>query len=291
MKKAFLVVVLLILYVIPAGHAAEIFDRDTISQCVVHLRQPKVAQISINGITAELWYKLPDQKPQPKVDHEIGTGFFVSKGNDLYLVTASHVAKVMGPDAQVVLKGTNHTPVVHSLSTLHGSATNILWTIHPEADVAVLSLSPPPTVISRDLEKHFLPSRILLAEKRAPSRRRPLIVFGFPLGLGFQGFFSPLTKQTYAASDLLNLKRFDNGTVASFFILEDPSIGGYSGGPVVDIAMFKFGGIQTVESDSKIVGLIHGTIPDRTGGKLAAVVPSCFIVETLNQASSRKQKK
>jgi hypothetical protein len=109
------------------------------------------------------------------------------------------------------------------------------------------------------------------------------------LGLGAEPVFSPLTKATYAASGFLKLPRFDNGSKTTFCILEDPSIGGYSGGPVVDISLFKFGGLQLVESDTRVVGLIHGTISDPTGGKLAAVTPSYFIIETLNIFKAGKE--
>lgn len=291
MRVSSLIVIYLILSFVSVGQTAETFDRDLISKCVVHLRQRKVEQININGTPAELWYKLPDKKPQPKIKYEMGTAFFVSYGNTPYLVTASHVAKAMSADAQVMFKATNNTRAVLSLATLHGSTSNISWTFHPNADVAVLMLDPPPHIRSNDLQKRFLPFRILLEERKAPLRHRPLIVFGFPLGLGSKESFSALTKQTHAASDLLDLNRFDVNAKATFFILEDPSIGGFSGGPVVDIGMLKFGGIKTVEGDTKVVGLIHGTISDPTGGKLAAVVPCCFIAETIMQASSAKQNK
>jgi len=269
----------------------EIYDRDAISSCVVYLRQETIATSDINGVQSEIWYKLPGKQPQPRIYYTTGTGFFISKESEWYLVTASHVANKLKNDAQIILKGTGGASVILPLSTLYGSKTNIQWTMHPEADVAVLRLSPSPVNFSRYLKKHFLPYRILSDERQAPSRRKPLTMFGFPLDLGYKDIFSPLTKQTYPASDLVKLTRSDNGKIATFFIIEDPSIGGYSGGPVFDISMFQFGGIQLVESDSKLVGLIHGTISDPTGGKLAAIVPSYFIIETITLASSNVYKK
>jgi hypothetical protein len=32
------------------------------------------------------------------------------------------------------------------------------------------------------------------------------------------------------------------------------------------------------------VGIVHGTIPDDTGGKIAAITPSMYILETIDKA-------
>lgn len=45
------------------------------------------------------------------------------------------------------------------------------------------------------------------------------------------------------------------------------------------------GGAFTIEAGSlRCVGLVHGTVSDNTGGKMAAVVPSFFILQTLRKA-------
>ena len=46
-----------------------------------------------------------------------------------------------------------------------------------------------------------------------------------------------------------------------------------------DALVFPEGG-----TPATCVGLVHGTISDNTGGKLAAVVPAHFIVETIRLA-------
>ena len=62
-------------------------------------------------------------------------------------------------------------------------------------------------------------------------------------------------------------------------------MGGFSGGPVFDLP-----GPRTVEGNLVIktslscYGIIHGTLSDDTGGKLAAVTPSAFILETIAKA-------
>jgi hypothetical protein len=38
--------------------------------------------------------------------------------------------------------------------------------------------------------------------------------------------------------------------------------------------------------EPRIVGLVHGTLSDSTGGKMGAIVPSFLILETLEQVGT-----
>lgn len=117
-----------------------------------------------------------------------------------------------------------------------------------------------------------------------PERHIQLTVLGFPKGLGAEGRFSPLSLQTLPASGILTLPGFDNGKKATFFILQNPAMGGYSGAPVIDVSLYQFGAVSTTGGGTRLFGLVHGTLSDDTGGKLAAVVPSAFIIEAIQQA-------
>ena len=75
-------------------------------------------------------------------------------------------------------------------------------------------------------------NNMLNAEESAPQRERWLVVMGFPLALGTKGRFSPITIETKAASGLVRVKLDYMNTEATFFVLDKPSIGGYSGAPV-----------------------------------------------------------
>src|SRR5206468_6794441 len=109
----------------------------------------------------------------------------------------------------------------------------------------------------------------LLTERKAPDRDAPLTVLGFPLGLGVEREFSPISRDTKAASGLLTLPRFDTQIPATFFVMQDPSIGGDSGAPVIDTGGPRRAGQGLVLSAPTIVvGLVHGTLPDQTGGKV-----------------------
>lgn len=275
-------------------YAGEIYSRDNIAPCIVLLEQKgNIASININGVKSELWYKEPGSiEPKPRYESSQGTGFLVSsENNNLFLVTAAHIARIMTSSAQVTFKGENDAPVSLALSEASGLKKELPWVFHPEADVAVLPLSPVKDIFIKYFQKHFLPQSIISSEKISPSRDIPLTVFGFPLGFGVIDTFSPLTKTSHPASSLMQLSRFDNGIVTTFYILEDPSITGYSGGPVFDISMYKIGALTTTGSGTKLLGIMHGTLSDPTGGKLAAVVPSYFIIETINLALSKLPKK
>ena len=104
---------------------------------------------------------------------------------------------------------------------------------------------------------------------------------GYPLGLGATGYVSPLSIETKAASGFITLNRSDNGNPATFILLQDPSIGGLSGGPVFDTGknFFPGGRQMTVREGISVVGIIHGVISDKSGGKFAAVVPATEIVK------------
>ncbi len=277
-----------LLFPVAAVQGASIIDREFIAQCVVQLVDAKTEEVQIDGKTAEVWLHFPDGRKIPKQKRVGGTGFLVVDGTSLYLVTASHVAKAMTANSFVILMGQKGEPVHLQLSKLSGRNSPTNWIRHDKADVAVLELSPSRKIRKKHLQNRFLPAEIIAAEREAPARNLPLTVFGFPLKIGSSGkIFSPLTRQTHCASDLVTHKRADVPILTEFFFLEDPSIQGYSGGPVFDISVYEFGGLRATGSGTKLWGLVHGTISDQTGGKLAAVVPSYFILETIQKAVTK----
>ncbi len=219
---------------------------------------------------------------------KIGTGFFVTSKNQ-YLVTASHVAKFISPKSFLTMRNPGDVPVSLSFKELFPGKTVLPWHFHSEADVAVLVLPLNDKTI-QFFQGRFLALDMLKAEEAAPQRERPLVVMGFPLALGTKGRFSPLTVEAKAASGLLRMNRFDTDTEATFFVLDKPSIGGYSGAPVYlmpwpysDGPGLTFPEVGSPEANPKCVGLVHGTKGDNTGGKLAVIVPSIYIVNTIKK--------
>lgn len=110
----------------------------------------------------------------------------------------------------------------------------------------------------------------------APPRYTEVISFGFPLRLGIQKHFSPISTSSRVASGLIDLLRFDNKGISTFFLLDAPSIPGLSGGPVFSVPSYL-----DPRDSLKLIGLVHGVISDNTGGKFAAIVPSYYILKTI----------
>lgn len=216
---------------------------------------------------------------------KVGTGIFVGKGNKLLLFTAEHVARDMKNDAQLILRGDKDLPIsltINQVCTID-STGSIPWTFHAIADVAMLELKIDQALINSTFQNRFLPADNIFPNKTTVSRNLELTVIGFPLGLGAVGHFSPFTFRSHASSGLITLARFDNQKPCDFFILENPGMGGYSGGPIFDLSIYKHGAMTTVGTGTFLHGLMHGTIPDQTGGKLAAVTPASYIIELLGQ--------
>lgn len=239
----------------------KIFTREELANVVVNLRQ------NIGNEQAK-----------------VGTGMFiVHNENELYLVTASHVANDMELTGEYVIKGANDIPQTLTITDLiHGfTAQTIPWVHHQTADLAALRLTPSQNTINTHFQNRFLPSENINSNQTIVSRDVELTSIGFPNGLGAVGHFSPLTFRTFASSGLITLNRADTQTPADFFILEKPSIGGYSGGPVFDISIYKHGAMTSTGSGTMCHGIMHGTISDQTGGKLAAVTPSYLIFDII----------
>lgn len=222
-------------------------------------------------------------------DGVLGTGFLVQLPGGLYLVTAEHVVSGLVADQKVTYGAEGDVVRTVDLRDLSGGKPPA-WVLHGGADVAVLSLAGPPEVM-KVLSARALQPPHLINKLEAPSRERTLTTLGFPLGLGGialgpDGRISPLSRESHAASGLLTLARFDTKKPSTFFVLDNPSIGGFSGAPVFMLSgtVVSQGGIGFTPPVSFCMGLVHGTIGDSTGGKMAAVVPVVFITETLEKA-------
>lgn len=258
---------------------------DKLSTSIVYLQRDVPETVTIDGIIYEIYLKPVGTKtPVPRTIKRTGTAFLVGERELLFLVTASHVARAMSTDSTVTIRTSNDAPVTFPIHKLTGTAGDLKWVFHDKADVAVLALHPTTDVMPL-LSEHFLPKAILSAKLEAPSRDQPLTTIGFPLGLGVQEKFSPISRDSKPASGLVTFARFDTKQPATFYLLDSPSIGGFSGAPVFSMpGAFSSGGGLVIGGQLACVGLVHGTLSDDTGGKLGAVVPSAFIVETVDKA-------
>jgi len=229
---------------------------DQITNMVVHLRQPIVGGF------------------------KVGTGTLVTKDGRPFILTAQHVANDITSTGELVVKGPGDLPIVLPVGKVI-DGHQIQWTPHPEADLAAFEIKPQDKETVTALQNRFLPLSFFSDLRASPSRDLTLTSIGFPLGLGTQGYFSPLTFESKASSGLLTLPRADTNTMQAFFALENPSVGGYSGCPIADFSVFKAGGITTTGGGSVLYGVMHGTISDSTGGKIAMVTPAFYVHELM----------
>lgn len=282
------IILFLVFYisVITPSTASEIYSVEQITPAIVYLHRSQIRTIPHEGIQKEIWLKNPTNGSlEPFFETVAGTGFLVSDEGNMYLITAWHVAHNLNKTAKISLRGEGDTPMTFDLTELTPlQEDNIPWISHKQADVALIKIIPSTHNIEKYLQNRFIPLKIMISSEVAPSRETQLTVIGFPKSLGVEERFSPLTLTTNASSGLLRLPLFDTGTKATFFVLQAPGIGGYSGAPVFDISQYKMGPLTTTGSGTVCYGLIHGTISDETGGKLAVVVPASKIVELIKSA-------
>lgn len=207
-------------------------------------------------------------------NEEIGTGIFIEKNKEPYLLTAAHVIKNINSNAYVILSNNNGIPKKVLLSILLGGG---LFKSHSTADLAFAKINV--TLLNTSfLEGRCFPYTQINISSNIISKDIELTTIGFPLGLGAIGNkFSPLTYRTYAACPVITFPRFDNQILCDFIILELPSIGGYSGGPTFDLGYLISGGLTTSKEHTILHGIVHGTISDKTGGKLAAITPCKYL--------------
>ena len=281
MKKLLeiLLIITLLVFAIANIHAQ---DLDEISKTVVFLRHDFIETVSNEKGTFEVWLKQPNTNSFfPKISSVTGTGFFVAHSNHLFLVTAKHVANDMrfSESDQVVIGMQNGKSVGFPIAILRGANTND-WIHHQKADVSILPLDPPPQLAQTYLQQHFLTSSILEAGTNRPPRDVMLTIVGFPLGMGWgqdtEGDFIPLTRKTRASSGFINS--------GNLFSLEDPSVQGYSGAPIFDLAESIHTASVFMPSGRRVAcfGVVSSTFSDNTGGKMGAIVPTKFILELIS---------
>lgn len=241
--------------------------------CPILLYSQCDSTFSIEELMKAVVY-LQDEKPKNDslVEISYGTGFFVRNDNNIFLVTAEHIARKLINNPSLITSDKNGNSTKYSLNS------KMNWKYNSFADAAATIIADPTLI--KVFENYAIDFNFIEASLTYPVAELPLVVIGFPLRLGSQGKFSPLRRETNAASALIDLPRADNKIISTFFILQDPSIGGYSGAPVFVIEAYSFGNTLMKGFGTKMcIGLMHGTMLDDTGGKLGLVVPSKYIYD------------
>lgn len=250
----------------------------------VLIRDKKIKHKKYEGKDYEIWLKDIQADTLKPLDYFIkGTGFFVFTDFDLYFVTAEHLAKETTLNTDIIVSSKNERPIKLKLKNILFDSTRLNWTTHSTADVSVIRLS-----INYEFDSlgvRILPFDIINYKLEAPRRDREVTIYGFPLGLGVGKTFSPISKTLKPSSGLIDLGRFDKkDVIATFFLLDDPSISGFSGSPLFELPQtLIINEEQIFVKAYRLMGLVHGTIGDKNSG-FAAIVPSIFIKETIEKA-------
>ncbi|MBS1503888.1 MAG: trypsin-like peptidase domain-containing protein, partial [Bacteroidetes bacterium] len=188
---------------------------------------------------------------------EIGTAIFIGKSDGAYLLTAAHVVKNINAQSYIILSDANGAPEKVTLGMLLGTNT---FELHKQADLAKAKIDLAPGNI-KYVEKRCFPYDHVDMSINLLSKDTELTTIGFPQGLGATGArFTPLTYRTFAAAPAITLPRFDNKIPCDFIILELPTIGGYSGGPLFDLGYVISGALTTTKEKTLLHGIVHGTI-------------------------------
>lgn len=213
--------------------------------------------------------------------YSVGTGFFMCRDNNnnkIYIITAAHVAKLFNNSTYVEMMGQNNNVITKDLSFLQ-NGKNIVN--HSTADLCAIEIDYN-ILKSLNIDVNIFKTSLIDTNKIINlSRDVELTTIGFPRGLGVSSRFEPLTFRSYSASNIINnVSGLDGGYSSDIFVLENPACGGYSGGPVLDLGHIVSSGIIQ-SSKTVFYGVMHGTISDDTGGKMAVVTPASYILQII----------
>jgi hypothetical protein len=262
---------------------------EDLAKCVVLLEREFAETVKMDGEDMEVWLKpRGGKRPRPKLERHLGSGFLVATDKAAFLVTAGHVGREMDRQARVSFANRTGRQASLGLAELLALGTRkVRWTFPPHADIAVVRIAAPPAA----LRGRFLPAELLAAEKAPPSGTFELMIIGFPLGLTSDKRFAPIAKRAHAASGILRFTGDEMGDPADFFLLDQPSAGGYSGAPVFVVPQVQLTAPEHVSVvNPRCVGMVSRTISDETGGQFAAVVPSAAIKQAIATVARRRGK-
>lgn len=228
------------------------WDADEISNTTVFLSQPISPNLAISGSATLLKFK---------------TFYF--------LLTANHVAKELKLDSKILFRQSGDKPLIIDLLKIVKDG-KLSWNSHPEADIAIIEIVPYNDTLKNYFKVWSFPINQILNSKEMINRDANITFLGYPVFDLKMEHFSPFVFDARISSGLMTQPRYDTGTLCNFYYLSEPSIQGCSGSGVyysIKKGMF-LGGDKTI-----LIGVVHGTQGDNTGGKLAAITPSYYIFD------------
>ena len=173
-------------------------------------------------------------------------------------------------------------PMVFTLAAITGQPT-IPWFDDSNADLSVYPFASITVQGRKALERRALPFSLLCTNQTAPSRDEMLTTIGFPLALGIDTTFSPLTRESKVSSGML---RDNNG---AFFLMQDPSVNGYSGAPLFETGDTRLQWDAFISGGIRCYGIVSGTYSDETGGKMSKIIPAFYACDVIGRIESSVQ--
>jgi hypothetical protein len=222
-----------------------------------------------------------------------GTALIIQYNNRDYLVTAKHVATALSPTAEIILNLPNRQS--RSLTFKGLSQQEVIkgahWFHHPKADISVHPMAYPGSFDVLAIGEDLFPKKGIEIPLLTPA-----YVVGFPLGLGVQEKLSPIAKGTQIASRATSIDFPDIAPDLHFILLDQALAQGYSGAPVFyteDIPSGVMIGNQPMKGGEKLhfIGILSGSISDKTGGKISLVVPISYVWDILESHEFRMYEK
>jgi len=255
---------------------------DDLEGSVLLLRDKVPVKEVVNGTEFEVWLRDPRVNAVLQKTFDVsGSGFLVASERVGYLVTAKHVATNMGRSCGVSLRGAEGKTVTLTLSALIGVRNQQLgWIHHPDLDLSVHPILPDTPEAIEAVRGKALPIQALKTNRLAPNRDLVLTTLGFPWGLGAELRFSPIAKESKPASG------FIQEGIYGFFLMQDPSVSGFSGAPVFEpgdprVVATSTNGVGVAYGGTGCWGLVSATLADISGGKMARIIPSQYLVDVI----------
>lgn len=209
-----------------------------------------------------------------------GTATIINKETQYYIITAEHVAKDIDNKSQIVFHLPNDKPLIVDL-TEFTTNKEVNWINHEIADISILKIKLPLNINLREkIIMNSFPINHINNGKELPNRNADITFYGYPVIDLELDHFSALNISSKICSGLITQKRADNFKNCNFFYLDKPSIQGCSGSGVY-YSVAKTVGMTIGDDKTILIGIMHGTRSDNTGGKLAMITPSYYLFDIL----------
>lgn len=206
----------------------------------------------------------------------MGSGFFCATERNYMIITAHHVAVGFNTNTEVMFHSGSNAPTKILLQNVIPKGKKLIAAQDEVNDVAILHVAPQ---YDRDIGIFSTilawPAKNIPTTISAPERNAPLVMFGFPQGLGALGkdiSYAAISRSGKPSSGLLDL----TGRYVypgRMFIIEAPSVGGFSGGPVFDLGEPRISGNNNLViggSPVACVGIVSGNFE---GDKMGIITP------------------